>query len=337
MTAKEADHELFMYATYKMQGPTQPTFTIGFANNSSAPVEFGPENVKAFFRGAPVPVYTYPERIEEIQVEKRGKQIALAILGGIAAGAAAYSASHQTYRSNYNGAVYNRGRVTNFSGTSTLRVYDPMSGIIAGAAVGGATGLGIRQMEFNAASQEQAANSILQANTVDAQRMVTGDLVLRSCCDQFPSPQDLIRFEITVGARVHVFEFARVKPGEASTPSKEASLQTGAQPAVVLPVAASVEPKPVEALKPPVAKAEASGSSGPVPTAAAPAPLLAIPLTGGQDGYNAERLARAERCNEQPVAKLSAKGPGFETYTVVCANGDAVAIRCEFGQCRTLK
>jgi hypothetical protein len=37
------------------------------------------------------------------------------------------------------------------------------------------------------------------------------------------------------------------------------------------------------------------------------------------------------------VASLAAKGPGFETYSVACANGDALAIRCEFGNCRVLR
>ena len=37
------------------------------------------------------------------------------------------------------------------------------------------------------------------------------------------------------------------------------------------------------------------------------------------------------------MAALAAKGPGFETYSVPCSNGDALAIRCEFGNCRVLR
>ncbi|WCM94990.1 glycine zipper family protein [Acidovorax sp. NCPPB 2350] len=73
----------------------------------------------------------------------------------------------------------------------------------------------------------------------------------------------------------------------------------------------------------------------PEPAPAAPVPLPSI--ASGVDGFNAGRLARAQSCSTQPVAALAAKGPGFETYTVACENGDALAIRCEFGNCRVLR
>ncbi len=57
----------------------------------------------------------------------------------------------------------------------------------------------------------------------------------------------------------------------------------------------------------------------------------------GVDGFSAQQLARAQSCSAQPVAALAAKGPGFETYTVACDSGDALAIRCEFGNCRLLR
>ncbi|NDZ13572.1 hypothetical protein [Variovorax sp. WS11] len=208
---KNESHEIFMYPTFRTQGTTMPTFTIGYANNGGEAINFTPDNVKAFFRGQPVPIYTYTERIAEIQSEKQAKQIALAIVGGLAAGAAAYGASRQTYRSNYSGYTAGPRGIRTFAGTSTVRVYDPLAGIVAGAAVGGATGLGIQQLESNAQNQEQAAHSILQANTVEPLQMVTGDLVLKGCCDPYPKAQDVIRFEVTAGGKVAVFEFERVK------------------------------------------------------------------------------------------------------------------------------
>lgn len=62
-----------------------------------------------------------------------------------------------------------------------------------------------------------------------------------------------------------------------------------------------------------------------------------VGTTGGRDAYNAERLARSTSCAAEPRAALVAKGPGFETYSIACANGDALAVRCEFGNCRELK
>ncbi|SEL30284.1 hypothetical protein SAMN05518845_10679 [Variovorax sp. YR750] len=211
LSEKDETRELFVYSRFKMQGPTQPTFTIGYANNTAEPVNFSTDNIKAYFRGAPVQIYTYNERIAEIQSEKQAKQVALAIIGGLAAGAAAYGASRQTYRSNYSGSVVGRRGVTSFAGSNTVRVYDPVAGMLAGAAVGGATVLGIRQIEYNAENQEQSANSILQLNTVEPLQMVTGDLILKNCCDPQPQANDLIRLEVTASGKTSVFEFARTQ------------------------------------------------------------------------------------------------------------------------------
>lgn len=211
LSEKDETRELFAYSRFKTQGPAQPTFTIGYANNTAEAVNFSTDNVKAYFRGAPVQIYTYTERIAEIQSNKQAQQVALAIIGGLAAGAAAYGASRQTYRSNYSGSVVGPRGVTNFAGSNTVRVYDPASGILAGAAVGGATVLGIQQIEYNAQSLEQSANSILQLNTVEPLQMVTGDVVLKNCCDPYPQANDVIRLEVTASDKTSVFEFVRTQ------------------------------------------------------------------------------------------------------------------------------
>ena len=60
-------------------------------------------------------------------------------------------------------------------------------------------------------------------------------------------------------------------------------------------------------------------------------------LKGGQDAFNAERLARTQSCSAGPRAVMTGKGPGFETYSVACESGDALSMRCEFGSCRILR
>ena len=70
---------------------------------------------------------------------------------------------------------------------------------------------------------------------------------------------------------------------------------------------------------------------------APPEPQRALQPALGADSFNAERLARAQSCSAAPLAALVAKGPGFENYSVPCDNGDALAIRCEFGNCRVLR
>ncbi len=51
----------------------------------------------------------------------------------------------------------------------------------------------------------------------------------------------------------------------------------------------------------------------------------------------AERAAKTERCAGSPLASISVVGPGFETYSVPCATGDTMTIRCDMGNCRALK
>jgi len=64
--------------------------------------------------------------------------------------------------------------------------------------------------------------------------------------------------------------------------------------------------------------------------------VVLAPRRTGVDTYNAEVAAKAGQCSIQPRAELTAKGPGYESYSVPCANGATWAVRCEFGKCRVL-
>jgi len=57
----------------------------------------------------------------------------------------------------------------------------------------------------------------------------------------------------------------------------------------------------------------------------------------GTEAVQAELFAKRENCSTSPSVKMAAKGAGFETYSVACANGDTIMVRCEFGNCRSLK
>lgn len=57
----------------------------------------------------------------------------------------------------------------------------------------------------------------------------------------------------------------------------------------------------------------------------------------GQEVYTVQRLARQQACHTSPAAKLVAKGPGFESYSVPCTNGNVLMFRCEYGNCRILQ
>lgn len=93
--------------------------------------------------------------------------------------------------------------------------------------------------------------------------------------------------------------------------------------------------------------------AAPVPVVVASPPLIAVGgnlpppspppsrkpdegLPGGKDGFQAERVAQAQACNRVPIALLTEKGPGFETYSIACTSGSPLVVRCEFGNCRAL-
>jgi hypothetical protein len=82
---------------------------------------------------------------------------------------------------------------------------------------------------------------------------------------------------------------------------------------------------------------QAVAGAAPMQAQAVPVARMPAPRPTGRDTYNAEKLAKNRACAAQPLASLSAKGPGFETYSVPCSNGLSIAIRCEFGNCRVLQ
>jgi hypothetical protein len=62
------------------------------------------------------------------------------------------------------------------------------------------------------------------------------------------------------------------------------------------------------------------------------------PPPSGKDAVVAEKLARELGCaTRDTVAKMLGKGPGQETYSFQCANGETLVMRCEWGNCRPLK
>lgn len=66
-------------------------------------------------------------------------------------------------------------------------------------------------------------------------------------------------------------------------------------------------------------------------------PNAGAPRAFGSDSLAAERFAKGQACTNDPIASLTSKGPGFEIYSVRCANDDTLVVRCEWGNCRSLK
>lgn len=70
-------------------------------------------------------------------------------------------------------------------------------------------------------------------------------------------------------------------------------------------------------------------SDEPKPQAKAPPPRL-------KDTYMAERYARDVGCVDGS-ATLVGQGPGQESYSFRCTNGDTMVVQCQWGSCRALK
>lgn len=104
------------------------------------------------------------------------------------------------------------------------------------------------------------------------------------------------------------------------------------QPITGQPVAWS-PPEPQAAPAPVSQQATSTDSIVRLPTPAANPPAKPT----GTDSYVAERVARDAKCNATGLATLVAKGPGYESYSMQCMNGDVMMIRCEMGNCRALK
>jgi hypothetical protein len=99
--------------------------------------------------------------------------------------------------------------------------------------------------------------------------------------------------------------------------------------------AASTAPAPQPAVAP-AAMLSTGASLAPAPQQLAQSDAPKGPAIG-QDSRQVERMAKEASCSGEAPGILLAKGPGYETYSVACANGDVAMYRCEFRNCRALK
>lgn len=202
ITDNSSEFSLVMYPTFKYQSPgDRPTFTLMVQDKSNQPIDFDPEGVHAYIDGRECHVYTLEERVGEIRRVMRRKQIALAIAGGLAAGAAGYAASHST--TTYSG--YGYVGYHPFYTSGTIQTYDPAAGILAGAAVGAATGIGVRQIASAAGFQEQAAQGIFQHTTIPPGTTVAGQIVLKPDSTRFGT----LRLEVPIEGQLVSFTFVK--------------------------------------------------------------------------------------------------------------------------------
>lgn len=206
VTAETDGVVLTVYPTFSYQSPSDiHTFTLMVQNKTSRNIDFDPESIHAYVDDHDCHVYTLQERVGEIRSAATRKKIALAVLGGVAAAGAGYAASHQT--TTYSGFATNGYRSVWTSGT--IQTYDPAAGILAGAAVGAVTGVGIHQIANAAGYQEQAAQAIFQHTTVRPGTTIVGQVMLRPASNHFGA----VRLDVPVDLAQLTFTFTKKTTG----------------------------------------------------------------------------------------------------------------------------
>lgn len=197
VTAITADATVMIYPTFRYQSPSDiPTFTLMIQNTTNHDIDFNPQTLNASLDSQQCHVYSLEERVSEIRRAARNKQIALAIVGGLAAAGAGYAASHQTV--SYSNVGYAGNRT--FYSSGTVNIYDPAAGIFAGAAVGAVTGVGIHQISRAAGYEEQAAQGIFQRTTIHPGATVIGQIELKTPSSRFAAVNISVPVDGAVGA-----------------------------------------------------------------------------------------------------------------------------------------
>lgn len=178
------------------------------------------------------------------------------------------------------------------------------------------------------------------------QMELTTGLVLNAnvvCRDsRYAMRRQMVRVVLPVGqaSTSELVAPAAARAPSAPVPTVAVASRPATAAVVPTPPVAAVSPPPIPVAAPtPTFHATKTTASAPAaPPAQSPQSTISLAaMKGGVDGYNVEHLAEVRACAAQPRAVMVGKGPGLETYTVACANGDVLAVRCEMGTCRVLK
>lgn len=154
-------------------GPRQngrQTFRIAIANDGTEPINFGVENIRATVGGVAVPVLTR-QRLEEMAKSRAAwSMVGMAMLGGLAAAAAASNSTR----------TYNSTTVTPYGVyRSQTRIYDPSSAALGTAASAAGTGVAIAAIDNRLQTTiENLREDIVQTTTVDSGTSYGGVIVL---------------------------------------------------------------------------------------------------------------------------------------------------------------
>jgi hypothetical protein len=189
-------------ASRQLQAGGRPVFVVGINNISRAPIDFRMDQIQVnqIVNGQeyPMTVVTY----EMLVQEEKSRQVAAAILTGVAAAANSYSAS----RAGYGTYTTPRGHVGSF--------YSPTAAAIAqgnaNAQNEAMISTTIEQGQVNMAQLERA---VIKDNTLMPGEWYGGQLHLSPPVNPPPGNQKNYSIVITIGADRHVIEITQAPVG----------------------------------------------------------------------------------------------------------------------------
>jgi hypothetical protein len=188
-------------ASRQLQANGRPVFIVGINNLSKGPVDFRVGRVEAIQRvGASeysMPIVTF----EMLQQEEKNRQVAMAILAGVAGAANSYSAS----RAGYGSYTTPGGRNGTF--------YSPTAAAIAqGNAAAQNEAMFAATIERGQQNMAQLEQAVIKDNTLLPGEWYGGQLHLAPPTDQGGGPKTY-SIVITVGTDRHVVEVAQGPAG----------------------------------------------------------------------------------------------------------------------------
>jgi hypothetical protein len=188
-------------ASRQLQANGRPVFVIGINNLSKGPVDFRVAQVEAMQHVGASDYGMQIVTFEMLQQEEKNRQVAMAILTGVAAGANAYSAS----RAGYGSYTTPAGRTGTF--------YSPTAAAIAqGNAAAQNEAMFAATIENGQRNMAQLEQAVIKDNTLMPGEWYGGQLHLAPPTDQ-AGGQKTYTIIITVGNERHVIEVAQGPAG----------------------------------------------------------------------------------------------------------------------------
>lgn len=223
------------------------SFSVAVFNAGSAPANFGIENFSIQAENKFLAVFSVDQLIGKAKSRARWKQFGVAMLGGLAAGAAAsqrdtYYSSFHTPRASY---------FSTFSAPSAI-------GQIQATAIAAGTGYSIANIQNNLdQTREALGETVIQTTTLDPGQSYAGKVVLQKTAST--KRPERISIIVNWNGEQYPFAFQQAKPGTPA-PMFTAIAPAVSRPAPILEpapnyVATAPAPMPARTARPAIIKA----------------------------------------------------------------------------------